>query len=723
MSNKNTISHGIVFKSIKLKNFMSFSNLTTEINLDYTGTTLIIGENLDNGGSSGAGKSTLINAISYCLYDKIPSNVSKDKLINRTNDKKITTMEVELHFSKGQDNYSIRRWRGSSNGVELLSITEDKSIDITPASVSRGEDSFNNKIEELLGFSYNLFSQIILFNGNSVPFLDLSVGSQRSLIEELFRITMLSKKSVALKKIISDTEKNIGLQRLLIEQQKKQNVIHNNHLIEAKNRVDNWDSSRTIELDNIQKQLESSISFDFETEESLLNESTTLSNEINKVKSEIKELNLLEDSKINKIKSEIKELNLLEDAENNLNSSKNKSQIREIETKKLSLIKESYPRSTELSLATNNLNKLSKDLSNNEKELLHLNEAKCPYCLQDFLESKQKSKDIEIKIETIKNDIISSNNQIDQFKQEMFLFEENKSKSLKLLNDDLDFYNLEAAKPSVKSEDSINRYVSINKLKDEEILNRNRLSEMVSILNNEVLSKQTQLSEIVAILTYTDLSSLFKAKNDIKMLENRLESMISETNPHSDALKTLISEGEIPVDLDDLAFLEKNQEHQQFLLKLLTDKNSFIRKNIISKTIPFLNKRISYYTNLLNLHHLVTFQSDMSCEISEFGRELDHGNLSNGEKKKLNLSLCLSFRDVLTYLHSKVNVLFTDEIDGGSLSGGDIESLMTMLKTKAWEDVINIFIVSHRPEFEGQCDKNIIIRKEKGFSSLIIQPD
>jgi DNA repair exonuclease SbcCD ATPase subunit len=179
----------------------------------------------------------------------------------------------------------------------------------------------------------------------------------------------------------------------------------------------------------------------------------------------------------------------------------------------------------------------------------------------------------------------------------------------------------------------------------------------------------------------------------------------------------------IVVNDKELNELQSLYDHQKFLVKLLVDKNSFIRKNIISKTIPFLNKRIAYYTEKLNLPHVVLFQSDMSCEISQIGRILDHGNLSNGEKKKLNLSLCLAFRDVLSYLHDKVNVLFTDEIDGGSISGPDVDSLVSMIKSKAWDDDISIFVISHRPEFDGRCDKFMVVRKENGFSTLIEQPD
>ena len=165
------------------------------------------------------------------------------------------------------------------------------------------------------------------------------------------------------------------------------------------------------------------------------------------------------------------------------------------------------------------------------------------------------------------------------------------------------------------------------------------------------------------------------------------------------------------------------QEHQLFLIKLLMDKNSFIRKNIIGKTIPFLNKRIGYYTEKLNLPHLAMFQPDMSCQITQYSRELDHGNLSNGEKKRLNLSLCLAFRDVLSYLHDRVNLLLTDEIDGGSLDSNCLDSLIQLLKKKSWDDQLGIFIISHRPEFDGRCDRTLTVRKERGFSNIIEQPD
>src|ERR1035437_5486203 len=222
---------------------MSFGNLPTIIQLDDPGTTLIIGENLDDGGSSGAGKTTLISAISYASYDKIPSGVSKDRLINQTNDKKNTSMEVTFTFTTNGHVYKVIRKRGALGGIQLLE--DDK--DITPTPVI----AFNNKIEELLGISYNMFSQVILFNGNSKPFLDFSVGEQRTLIEELFRITTLSRKANACKKRVSQTDKDIDLQKLLIQQQQKQNENYHRRLSEAKDRAERWEKQRTVDLQKI----------------------------------------------------------------------------------------------------------------------------------------------------------------------------------------------------------------------------------------------------------------------------------------------------------------------------------------------------------------------------------------------------------------------------------------------------------------------------------------
>lgn len=633
------MSSDLILEKVKFRNFQSFGNTWTEVDLLKPGTFHIMGENLDEGGSSGAGKSTIFNVITYCLYDKIPGDesVSKDKVINQTNEKKNTMMEVFLDFSKGDDKYTIRRYRGTQTGIQLF--LNDK--DITPANVSRGENNFNSIIVDLIGFSYNLFTKIVLFDGNAKPFLGNSVGEQRLLIEELFKITVLSQKAKSLKTLINETEKSIDMQKVLNKQQEIQNDTHRRHLNEAKDRASKWDVQRSNDLSKIDSELQHLLTFDFESEGQLHQEIENLDKSLSSIKSEVTVLS----------------------------------------SQKLSKEREKFPNSTQLSIAERDSVKFKTDLKKIDTELVHLRDAKCPYCLQEFEDSKKKITELETS--------------------------------------------------KIELEQKINQSLTlIESLKLEEVTFQSTMKSEIQTMLNELSSKQASQNEIASLITeikntasYPNITALVTAKNKMSQLQAQLVKMVSENNPHLETIKTLTDEGEIKIDHDCVDDMIKIQNHQQFLLKLLTDKNSFIRKNIISKTIPFLNKRIGYYVEQLSLPHVVLFQPDMSCNISQYGRELDHALLSKGEKKRLNLSLCLAFRDVLTYLHSKVNVLFADEVDGGSLDSTLVDGLISLLKHKAWDDEISIFTISHRPEFDGRCDKTYIVRKEGGFSALIEQPD
>lgn len=624
----------LIFNSVEFKNFGSFGNLPTKVQLDSPGTTLIIGENLDDGGSSGAGKTTLFNVISYACFDKILSGASKDKLINQTNDKKSTSMEVIFVFTTGKDvQYTVIRKRGAMGGMQLL----EDGKDITPAS----SGAFNDKVEQLLGFSFNMFSQVVLFNGNSRLFLDYSVGDQRTLVEELFKITAMSRKANACKKRATQTDKDIALQKLLIQQQQKQNDTHRKHLVEATDRVAKWEAQRVIDIQKFNDSIVDLMAVDFDTNEMLLTEIATLQATLAPLQSEIRELNTKLTAKKGERFSRKTELALLEAA-----NAKNEAELKKIAS-----------------------------------ELDHLEAAKCPYCLQKY-------EDASLKINELQNKNLLLSTKIDGDK------------------------------------------LNITAIKAEEVTFVQGIELEVAELVAEIKAKEqgtldltSSISELKSALVYSSIKELTTAKNNIELLQSKIDKLSSDVNPHTDSVNSLLAEGEVEVGHDKLQELLTLQEHQQFLIKLLMDKNSYIRKNIIGKTIPFLNRRIGYYTEKLNLPHLAMFQPDMSCQITQYGRELDHGLLSNGEKKKLNLSLCLAFRDVLTYLHARINVLFTDEIDGGSISGPDVDSLITLIKHKAWDDNLAIYIISHRPEFDGRCDHNLVVRKERGFSNIIDQPD
>jgi DNA repair exonuclease SbcCD ATPase subunit len=153
------------------------------------------------------------------------------------------------------------------------------------------------------------------------------------------------------------------------------------------------------------------------------------------------------------------------------------------------------------------------------------------------------------------------------------------------------------------------------------------------------------------------------------------------------------------------------------LLKLLTSKDSFIRKKIIEQNLSYLNTRLTYYLDKIGLPHTVTFQNDLSVEITQLGQDLDFDNLSRGERTRLILGLSWSFRDVWESLYQPINLLFIDELIDNGLDTNGVENSLGLLKHMSRERQKSIWLVSHRDELAGRVENILKVVKENGFTS------
>lgn len=579
------MSTPLQFQTAQLRNFLSFGNNLTEIDLTYFGSTLIVGENVDANSNNGAGKTTIINAICYALYNKPFDNISLQRLINSTNNSKTTLMEVRLFLKKGDDEYEIYRCRGETFNIQILCNGEDITLD----SVTQN-DKF---VEELVGMSYELFTKIIIFSGNSTPFLMLPVSQQRAQIEELFNITLLTEKAVLLKEKIKQTENDINVQEALIKQQENALKLWQKQVKEAEARISKWDTDRDSQAAKLLQQLDDAkalVGFDMGVERDL-------------------------HAKIAALRVEMAA------------TAKKEALLRKDKTT------------------------VEKEVNALLAEIEHLVEAKCPYCMQSYEDAQAKLQE----------------------------------------------------KQSTLSE------------KQDRLMNLT--DEMYEVVEEDV-DQQSALYELKESTKFNSVEEALSVTQAAASAQEKIDTLLASENPHVEALDSLKRHAVEEVQYDELNALKKELDHQQFLLKLLVDKNSFIRRRIINQTIPFLNGRLNSYTKELGLQHIVKFDDDMSCTVSEYGRELDFGNLSSGEKKRVNLSLSLAFRDVLHHLHSKVNCLFIDEIDA-SLDNSGVEAVFKLLKQKVRDDGLGMWIISHRPEAAGRFDRQIVVRKENGFSQII----
>jgi DNA repair exonuclease SbcCD ATPase subunit len=216
---------------------------------------------------------------------------------------------------------------------------------------------------------------------------------------------------------------------------------------------------------------------------------------------------------------------------------------------------------------------------------------------------------------------------------------------------------------------------------------------------------------------YDSESEALGHKNNMESLEKSLTARIDELNPYSEQVEELKKTALQPITWDAVNALTRLKDHQEFLYKLLTNKDSFIRKKIIDQNLLYLNNRLSYYINRLGLPHQVVFQNDLTVEITQLGQDLDFDNLSRGERNRLILSMSFAFRDVWEGLYQSINLLFIDELVDAGMDAAGVESALSVLKKMARERNKNIYLISHKDELIGRVNNVLRVIKENGFTS------
>jgi DNA repair exonuclease SbcCD ATPase subunit len=233
---------------------------------------------------------------------------------------------------------------------------------------------------------------------------------------------------------------------------------------------------------------------------------------------------------------------------------------------------------------------------------------------------------------------------------------------------------------------------------------------------------QSRLQELGELGTapsvfYDSLEQALNHKNTVDTLMKDLAARSAETDPYSEQITEMQNQALQVVSYDTLNEFTRIQEHQEFLLKLLTSKDSFVRKKIIDQNLSYLNSRLTHYLDRIGLPHTVKFQNDLTVSIEELGRELDFDNLSRGERNRLILSMSWAFRDVWESLYQPINILFIDEMIDSGLDTQGVENALALLKKMSRERHKSIWLVSHRDELTSRVENILRVVKENGFTS------
>lgn len=733
----------LIIKSLSLRNFFSYGNITSLVDFNTGCTTIIKGENLDNTSfgvtSNGCGKSSIIQALSYALYDKGISDVSKDNMINNINKK---DMLVTVDFEKNNKVYHVERGRkikGKGNYVQIL----ENDKDITPDSISNA----NELLEKIIGLPHDLFTRIVVFSAINTSFLDLptkaaSGPSQTTMIEHLFGLTTLSDKAEILKEHMRDTQLSIDGEKIHIEHLENEHKRYKEQLESSKRRINEWETKRNNEITTLKNTLSKIDKIDFDNQIIMIEMVDSISTKIKDIDYTTKELESTLDinnkhaQQIKNIEKRIvdwdneskknisiaeKELQQL----SNIDISEQKNLLEKIQSLKQD-IDLCHPAIKELTQA---IEKAKKEKISAEKDLSHYSDNKCPTCLQEF-------KDTKIKIEECKNIINNSTQIIEQSLIDVSelktlltnLVEQESSIKNKIIVKNVEqLITIESNK--IKLTEKIYELNNTNnpllesllELKKTPMLNSediSNLQESIKQIKEQKLMLLKEKDELKNKIMFNTIQEMMTVKNEKTTLINKLKDKEEEINPYISPLLELENNKIDEINFNKLNEANKKLEHQKFLQKLLTKKDSFVRKLLLDKYLPFLNMRLQKYIDDLGLPHKVEFTNDLEARIVNFNRELGFGNLSHGQKARINIALSFAFRDVLQQLHTPINICLLDEVLDDGLDSVGVQSAATMLKRKAKEDKMNLFIISHRDEIETSFDKVLTVQFCDGFSQI-----
>ena len=570
---------------------MSVGNSTQAVNFDRKDLTLVLGENIDLGGDdtgarNGTGKTTIINALSYSLYGTALTNIRKDNLVNKTNAK---GMLVTVDFEVGGIDYRIERGRKPNVLKFYIGEQEQEAKDDNSQGDSRETQA---EIERLLSMSHDMFKHIVALNTYTEPFLALKPNDQRTIIEQLLGITLLSEKAETLKEQSKATKDAIQQEEANIKAVQDANKRIEEQIENLQRRQMLWLTKHRDDTAKLQSALDDLLKLDIDTEIAAH-----------------KEL-----SAYNQKRKDVADLDKA------------------------------------IARSEQDLTREVSGIANLTGDIQQLRNHKCNTCGQDLHDNKH---------------------------EELLAIKE-------------------------------------SKLRDAETQQGIHAGDLEALRAAKLSLGELGIQPKVY---YDQESDAIHHRSTLASLQTQLTNKTAETDPYAEQIEEMKDTALAEINYTNMNEFVRVKEHQEFLYKLLTNKDSYIRKRIIDQNLSYLNARLSQYLDRIGLPHTVVFMNDLSVNITELGRELDFDNLSRGERNRLILSLSWAFRDVWESLYQPINLLFIDELVDSGMDASGVENAMAILKKMSREAHKSIWLVSHRDELGGRVNNILTVVKENGFTT------
>lgn len=230
----------IVFEKVRWKNFLSTGDKFTEVQLNKSPSTLIVGQN-------GAGKSTLLDALSFALFGKPHRDINKPQLVNSINGK---NSEVQVEFSIGSHKFKVIR--GIKPGkFEIY----QNDVMVNQSANARDYQKFLE--QNILKLNHKSFHQIVVLGSSSfIPFMQLPAGHRREVIEDLLDINIFSKMNNLVKERLAKLKENLKDAGYQLDLIKEKINLQRKYIREVTELTDESIKTKQLEIENLAKEAE-----------------------------------------------------------------------------------------------------------------------------------------------------------------------------------------------------------------------------------------------------------------------------------------------------------------------------------------------------------------------------------------------------------------------------------------------------------------------------------
>jgi DNA repair exonuclease SbcCD ATPase subunit len=679
--------------------------------------------------------SSALEAIFYAAYGRLFGRQKSDELINITNGK---NMYVELDLEIDGKPAKITRGRKPN----ILEFVLD--------GVNLTRDSMKNTDEEIvsaIGMDYDVFLSIVFLSPFKESFMSLTPADQRTFIEVILSLDTLVERAESIKAIRKDLAVDIKLankdldnavmsrekaekqrsvlfdKATLFEEDRDKRLRENKKLITELSEVD-FKQARQLAKeigglvqyrDDVQKKIpdQSGMMADYKRAQDQRAYVDSLTEKGKKWHED-------NTAKITKLENEV---SLLPDKEDIALKD-------DIDIQTMKLNQDLAKKTTGVSNLRAELDRIDKNQEKMEKEHESLDEGVCPYCKQRHTDEKRLDEllgefsTLETQRDRLLDTIKKYDNEIKDIEKETQEATERRPDIAEGVSmsevERLTAALVDARKATSPYDEQIEELnpewidaeldglrIQVNKAAAEKAKHMKDIDDATASIDK----KTKECNELVGTIDPTEIKYMEKEE---EILQQQFDAIVDETNLYT----AQFDEIEIPTEdvyytklIDDLT---EKERHAGYLVKLLTDPKSFIRKNIVDQYLPFLNKRITEYTDRLGLMHVAEVNSDMTVDIEYLGKTVGYYSLSRGERLRLDVAAAMAFRELLKLLGISTNLLMVDELFDSAIDSYGSTCIFHFIGDFA----DNVILISHREEFDSLVSQKLNVVKKNGFSDL-----